>query len=138
MCGETRMRVSKPPVMTGACHCRGCQRLSASAFSLTAIIPADGVEVIGETSIGALHRESKYEYCPHCLNWLLTRPAGMPFVNVRPTMFDAPDWATPFMETCVSEKLPWASTAAVHSFDRYPDEADYGRLMQDYAQRMKA
>jgi len=32
----------------------------------------------------------------------------MPFVNVRPTMFDVPAWSTPFMETCVSERLPWA------------------------------
>ncbi len=138
MCGQVRLRVSARPVITGACHCRGCQRLSASAFSLTAIIPADGVEVMGETAIGALHGESKYEYCPRCLNWLLTRPAGMPFVNMRPTMFDVPAWSTPFMETCVAEKLPWANTSAKHSYPGYPPESDYGRLMQEYAEQARA
>ena len=135
MCGQVRMRISLPPIMTAACHCRGCQRLSASAFSLTALIPSEGVEVIGATAIGALHGPSSYEYCPNCLNWLLTRPAGMPFVNVRPTMFDIPEWSTPFMETCVSEKLLWAKTAAQHSFDQYPAADDYGPLMAAYAAR---
>ncbi|MEY4784877.1 MAG: hypothetical protein RIR41_2812, partial [Pseudomonadota bacterium] len=106
---------------------------SVSAFSLTAMIPAEGVEVIGETAIGGLHNASKYEYCPNCLNWLLTRPAGMPFVNVRPTMFDVPAWSTPFMETCVSERLPWARTAARHSFAKYPGNEDYGPLMAEFA-----
>jgi hypothetical protein len=134
MCGRVRLKVSAPPIMTAACHCTGCQKLSASAFSLTAMIPAEGVEVIGETAIGGLHNESKYEYCPNCLNWLITRPAGMPFVNVRPTMFNVPAWSTPFMETCAGDKLPWAKTSARHSYDRYPPEADYGRLMQEYAE----
>ncbi|HOZ26241.1 MAG TPA: GFA family protein [Hyphomonadaceae bacterium] len=135
MCGRVKLRVTLPPIMTAACHCGGCQKLSASAFSLTAMIPTEGVEVIGDTAIGGLHNASKYEYCPHCLNWLITRPAGMPFVNVRPTMFSVPAWSTPFMETCAGEKLPWAKTSAVHSFDRYPQEADYGPLMQEYAAR---
>ena len=52
MCGQVKLRVSAPPIMTAACHCTGCQKLSASAFSLTAMIPAEGVEVIGETAIG--------------------------------------------------------------------------------------
>lgn len=133
MCGQVKLRVTLSPIITAACHCTGCQKLSASAFSLTAMIPAEGVEVIGETAIGGLHGESRYEYCPRCLNWLVTRPAGMPFVNVRPTMFDAPAWATPFIETCASEKLPWATTPAKHSFAMYPPEDSYGPLMAAYA-----
>jgi len=133
MCGQVRLKVSIPPIMTAACHCTGCQKLSASAFSLTAMIPSEGVEVIGDTAIGALHNASKYEYCPNCLNWLITRPAGMPFVNVRPTMFNVLAWSTPFMETCASDKLAWAKTSARHSYAQYPPEADYGPLMAEYA-----
>lgn len=138
MCGQVRMKVSAPPIMTMACHCTGCQKLSASAFSLTAMVPAENVEVFGETVIGALHGDSKHEYCSRCLNWLLTRPAGVPFVNVRPTMFGVPAWSTPFIESFVSEKLPWAVTSAVHSFDRFPGPGDYGPLMQAYAARVQA
>ncbi len=137
MCGECRMRISVPPIITMACHCRGCQKLSASAFSLTAMIPSEAFEVIkGEPVVGALHGASQYFYCPHCLNWLFTRPAGMDmFVNIRPTLFDAAAWSTPFIETCVSEKLPWARTSAKHSFDQYPPAERYGALMAEYAEQ---
>ena len=140
MCGQVRMKVSAPPIMTMACHCTGCQKLSASAFSLTAMIPSQGFEVLhGEPQIGALHGASKYFYCPNCLNWLFTRPAGMDaFVNIRPTMFGVPTWSTPFMETFVAEKLPWAWTTARHSYPGFPPESDYGRLMQEYAAQAHA
>ena len=60
MCGRVRMRISAPPVITMACHCTGCQKLSASAFSLTAMIPSAAFEVTkGEPAIGALHGASQ-------------------------------------------------------------------------------
>jgi hypothetical protein len=136
MCGQVRMRISAPPIITMACHCTGCQKLSASAFSLTAMIPGAAFEVTkGEPAIGALHGASRYFYCPNCLNWLFTRPAGMDaFVNVRPTMFDVTTWSTPYIESFTSENLPWAKTSAVYSYDRFPAPADYARLMQEYAE----
>lgn len=134
MCGESRLRVSVAPIITMACHCKGCQKMSASAFSLTAMVPAQGFEVIkGKPQVGALRGASQYFYCPQCLNWLYTTPAGVPFVNVRPTLFDIPQWSTPFIESYVSEKLPWATTRARHSFDHYPTPDRYGPLMEEYA-----
>ena len=55
-CGRVRLRIAKAPLLTMACHCTGCQRMSSSAFSLTAAIPSDGFEVTqGETVMGGLH-----------------------------------------------------------------------------------
>jgi hypothetical protein len=134
MCGRVRMRVSAPPIMSMACHCTGCQKMSASAFSLTALVPAEAFALLeGETQIGALHGPSAYVHCAHCLNWLYTAPAGMPFVNIRPGLFDAPAWSTPFAETCVGEKLPWATTGAKYSFDKFPPPDRYEPLMREYA-----
>jgi hypothetical protein len=39
-CDEVEIRLSTPPILTMACHCKGCQRMSASAFSLSVAIPA--------------------------------------------------------------------------------------------------
>jgi hypothetical protein len=129
-----RMRITAAPLITMACHCRGCQRMSASAFSLTALIPADGFAIVlGTPQIGALHGEHRYLYCPYCLNWLYTAPAGMPFVNVRPVLFDVPLWRVPFAETCVDDKLPWVTTPAKYSFDRYPPADQFGALITAYA-----
>ncbi len=134
MCGECRMRVSAAPIITMACHCKGCQKLSASAFSLTAMVPAAAFELVaGKTLVGALHGANPYHYCANCLNWLYTELSGAPFVNVRPTMFDVPSWSTPFIESYVGEKLPWAKTTARHSFEKFPEPHQYGALMEEYA-----
>ena len=134
MCGQVKMRISVAPIITMACHCTGCQKLSASAFSLTAMVPADGFEVIaGKTQVGALHGDNPYHYCPNCLNWLYTALASAPFVNVRPAMFDVPAWTVPFIESYVSDKLPWAMTPARHSFEKFPEPHQYGPLMAEFA-----
>jgi len=135
MCGQVRLLVTQPPMMTMACHCKGCQKLSASAFSLTVMIPAAGFQVLGHApQVGALHKETKYFFCPHCLNWLYTKPSSTDaFINVRPTMFDVPAWSTPFIESYTSEKLPWAHTGAKHSFEKFPGMEQYGPLLAEYA-----
>ena len=134
MCGEIGMRISAPAMITMACHCSGCQKLSASAFSLSAMFPGQGFEVIkGEPVIGALHGANPYMFCPNCKNWLFTRLSGPGLVNVRPAMFDVPEWSTPFIESMVREKLPWAGTPAKYSFEGFPAPDRYGQLMAEYA-----
>ncbi len=135
LCGQIHFEVSAPPILTVACHCRGCQRLTASAFSLSAAIPAEGFAVTrGEPVIGALHGPNRHYFCPHCMSWLFTRPHGMDwFVNVRPTIFDEGQACTPFVETMTAEKLPWATTPAVHSFTGFPPDDAYEGLMKEYA-----
>jgi hypothetical protein len=97
------------------------------------MFPAAAFEAVsGETQIGALHGETPYQFCGHCLNWIFTAPAA-PFVMAGPAMFDAPDWATPFVETDVSEKLDWAATPAQHSFASFPAEDQYGPILAAYA-----
>lgn len=134
-CREVRLEVSAPPLTTMACHCTGCQRMSSSAFSLSAAIPAAGFRVTqGEPVTGGLHGPTRHYFCPHCMSWMFTRPEGMDdFVNVRSTMLDAPHWCAPFIETFVGEKLPWATTPAVHSFDAFPPYEALEGLLQEFA-----
>jgi hypothetical protein len=135
LCGKVRIRISAPPLLTMACHCTGCQKMSASAYSLSAAIPSEGFEIVqGEPVIGALHGPNQHYFCGHCLSWLFTRPQGMDwFVNIRPTMLDDPSWSAPFIETWTAEKLPWASTSAVHSYETFPPMEAYDGLIKEYA-----
>jgi hypothetical protein len=89
-CGKVRIKTSAPPLLTMACHCTGCQRMSASAFSLSAAFPVASFSVSqGETVIGGLHGPAGHHFCAHCKSWMFTRSEGMEwFVNVRPAMFD--------------------------------------------------
>jgi hypothetical protein len=136
-CGRLRVRVTAPPLLTMACHCTGCQRMSASAFSLSAAIPTEGFSVIkGAPVIGGLRGVHRHYFCPHCKSWMFTRPHGMDqFVNLRATMLDDASWFAPFIETCTKEKLPWATTPAVHSYETFPPMAQYAALVAEYAQQ---
>ena len=140
-CGQVRLSIGAAPILTMACHCTGCQRMTASAFSLSAAIPADGFAVTaGEPVIGGLHgAEAHHYFCPRCMSWVFTRAEGLDwFVNLRPTMLDEPRWAVPFLETYTSEKLPWATTPAVRSFAKFPTVEEYQALVGEYAEWAKA
>lgn len=133
-CGAVRVRVTRPPLMAAACHCTGCQSMSASAYSLSLAIPADGFDVTeGEPVLGGLSRDV-HHFCPACMTWMFTRPLGMDwFVNLRPTMLDEHRWFVPFIETFTGEKLPWATTPARHSFETLPALDGFEPLIAEYA-----
>lgn len=133
-CGQVRVRVTKPPLLAAACHCTGCQTMSASAFSLSLAIPADGFEVTqGEPVLGGLNRDM-HHFCPACLTWMFTRPPGLDwFVNMRPSLLDDHRWFVPYVETFAGEKLAWAETPAKHSFATIPEMPEFGPLIEAYA-----
>jgi hypothetical protein len=135
-CGQVRFRVSGAPIITMACHCTGCQKMTASAFSLSALYPSRSFEVLrGEPVVGGLHGATRHFFCPHCMSWLFTRPEGMDeFVNVRTTMLADPGRFPPFVETWTGEKLPWAKTPAVHSFEKLPPMDRYPEMAAEFAQ----
>ncbi len=137
-CGAVRLEITAAPMLTMACHCRGCQRMTGSAYSLSAAIPADAFRVTaGEPVIGGLHGANRHYFCGHCMSWLFTRLDGMDwFVNLRATMLDDPSWFLPFVETCTAEGLPWATTPAVYSFEAMPSMEDFERVTRDYAAQM--
>ncbi len=133
-CNRVKLKVTRAPLLTMACHCRGCQKMTASAFSLSAAIPSEGFQASGETVIGGLHGALRHYHCAYCMSWLFTKPVGVEFfVNLRSTMLDGVDWTKPFIETYTSEKLVWASTPAKYSFSKFPPESDYETLMSEYA-----
>jgi len=134
-CDRLRFCVTEPPLVSMACHCTGCQKMTGSTFSLSLMIMDKGFEVTkGEPVIGGLHGDIRHYFCGHCMSWVFTRPnAEIPFVNLRSTMLDDASWVVPFIESYVSEKLPWATTPAAHSFEKFPEREDYPALIQEYA-----
>jgi len=136
-CGNIRFRITSLPLLTMACHCTGCQTMSASAFSLSMAIPADGFTVIkGDPVIGGLHGDiSRHHHCDWCKSWIFTRvEPELGFVNVRPTMLDDHAGFAPFVEFWTDEKLPWAATPAKHSFSSQPESMEaFGPLVAEFA-----
>ncbi len=135
-CERVRMTISAPPLITMACHCTGCQRMTASAYSLSIAVPADGFQVTqGDPVLGGLQGPDRHHHCPFCKSWLFTRPQGLDFmVNVRATMLDDPRWFQPYVETSRAEGFLWATTGARHSFPGIPAVEAFGPLVAEFAQ----
>lgn len=135
-CGKVAFEVSAKPLMTMACHCTGCQKMTSSAFSLSSLIPSAAFSVAsGEPVIGGLHGSAQHFFCSYCMSWLFTRPEGMDdLVNVRSTMLDDCQSYQPFMETYTDERLEWATTGAKYSFSKYPPQDKFPELIQEFAE----
>lgn len=135
-CGQVEVEVAKPPLMTMACHCRGCQKMTSSAFSLSAAVPADGFRVVrGEPAIGGMHGELQHFFCPWCMSWMFTKMPGMDFVGVRTTLLDGMEWTEPFVETWTDEKLAWAATPARRSFPGFPPADAWPAMIAEFQSR---
>jgi hypothetical protein len=134
-CGQVKVRVTAPPLIAGVCHCAGCQKMSASAFSLTLSLGVDGFEVVeGEPVLGGRQAEPKHYFCPFCKSWMFTRPSDAPWlVNLRASVLDDHSWVVPTIEFWTSEKLPWAETGARHSFPTVLEMAEFGPLVEEFA-----
>lgn len=132
-CGQVRFRITAAPMITMACHCKGCQRMTGGPYSLSIAVPPEGFSLRqGETVIGGVGDPPVHHHCPRCMSWVFTRPEGLPLVNVRTPMLDDPAGLEPFVETFAAERLPFAATGAPHSFDGFPPETAWDGLMADY------
>ena len=139
-CGKVRFEVSGDPLLTVACHCTGCQHMTASAFSLSEGYSTDAFRLTsGEPAVGGIHGPTRHYHCDYCKSWLYTEPDGVDnFVNVRSTLFDEARREAPFVETYRGEGLPWVRTGAAHSYDRLPAMDEWPVLIQQYAGRATA
>ena len=136
LCGKVRFEISAAPVMSLACHCRGCQKLTASAFSLSLTIPTSGFEIVeGSPVKGALHKpDGRYWFCDWRKGWLYTEPPPeFGFVNVRTMLLEEPEGWEPLVEVWTSEKLSWAETPARHSYPENPPMEEFEALASEYA-----
>ncbi|TYC65231.1 GFA family protein [Stappia sp. BW2] len=140
-CGHTSFEVSAPPLITCACHCRGCQQMSSSAYSLTAVMPAPSFKVTEGTPVkgGLQGPEADHYFCPDCKTWMFTRIPGYDeIVNVRSILLDDLRWTEPFMETMTANRLPWVETPARHRYEGFPPPEDFMKLMGEFAAHQQA
>jgi len=129
-----RFKISAPAMLTMACHCTGCQRMTGGAYALSVVVPGAGFEVTaGEPVAGGMRGQIAHMHCPDCKSWVFTRPPGLPFVNIRTTMLDAPEDFPPFADIWVSEKLPWVTPTSGRPFEQFPANEEWPGLMQAYA-----
>jgi hypothetical protein len=111
-CGGVTYELSAPPLAIAACHCRQCQKLSTSAFSITAIIQADSVTFNGEMKDWSRKadngNENAAKFCPSCGNRIYhVNPAEPDKLKLKPASLSDTSIIQPTMHIWVSEKQAW-------------------------------
>lgn len=111
-CGGVSYELLKPPAMVVACHCKECQKLSTSAFSITAMINADDIRFSGEMRDWQRKADSgnvsAAKFCPTCGNRIYHyNPADPQKLKLKPSNLSDTRLIQPTAHIWVSEKQDW-------------------------------
>lgn len=126
-CGAVRYRIAGPRPVVYACHCRECQKQSASAFGLSLSVAADQLTVTGElacwergTDLGS---RTRCHFCSTCGSRVLHVSSTSPGrVTVKGGSLDDPGWLRPVAHIWVSRRQPWVILdPAVPTHQTQPD-----------------
>jgi len=111
-CGEVTYRLLEPPLKIVACHCTECQKLSTSAFSITAIVNENTIEFFGKLSewrrIAGNGNTVAAKFCPTCSNRIYHyNPDAPEQLKLKPCNLSNTAAVHPTVHIWVSEKQSW-------------------------------
>lgn len=113
-CGQLTYKLFEKPKMVLACHCKECQKLSTSPFSITAIIASTAIEFKGELKEWSRSSDSgnknSAKFCPTCGNRVYHyNPADSETIKLKlkPVNLADAEIFKPSVHVWVCEKLNW-------------------------------
>jgi hypothetical protein len=125
-CGGVTYTLLAAPHFIAVCHCRECQKLSTSAFSLTAFVDAENIVFEGEMKdwqrMADSGNVSAAKFCPTCGNRIYHyNPADPDVLKLKPTTLSDTSIIKPSIHIWVSEKQDWYEIPeGVKTFDKQP------------------
>jgi len=125
-CGGITYQLLEQPLLVAACHCRECQKLSTSAFSITAFVKSDTVKFTGEMSEWSRSSDSgnisAAKFCPTCGNRMYHyNPDDVSTLKLKPSNLSDTRVIEPSVHIWVSEKQDWYEIPeGVKVFDGQP------------------
>ena len=70
LCGKVRYSAEAEPIFTGVCHCKSCQKLTGTSFSIVVAIPSPALSVTGDVKVydtkGDSGQATHSTFCPNC------------------------------------------------------------------------
>ena len=127
-CGAVRYAIAGDPLEIYVCHCRECQKQSASAFGITVLVRRSDVQITrGELSWWSRKTDTgrtlKCGFCPTCGSRVLhERPAMPDTISIKGGSFDDPVDLGPAIHIWTSRKLP--GVVIPDGARQYPKEPD--------------
>lgn len=125
-CGEVTYELLEPPSMVAACHCKECQKLSTSAFSITAMVNSNSVKFNGVMKDWSRPSDSgnisAAKFCPSCGNRIYHFDPNDPDkLKLKPSNLSDTSIINPTVHIWVSEKQDWFQIPqGVKVFDKQP------------------
>jgi hypothetical protein len=128
-CGAIRYKINVEPLSIYACHCTHCQQQGGSAFNMSMLVPAAGMEVT-KGELKQTHRVADSGnkifgyFCPDCGIRLFHRPEANDQMRiVRPGTLDDTSWVKPIAFVWTQSKQPWFELPeGIPSFEKGPPE----------------
>jgi len=142
-CGGLRYHISNEPIFTQACHCRLCQRQTASAFIIRTMIESshfhgDSGELIcvdGPTGSGRGQKVYRCAICKVQIFSIFNNSDVMTFLKTA--TFDEPEHFPPQAHIFTKSKLSWVNLdGAIPRFEEYYNKEEL--LSKDSLARRKA
>ena len=113
-CGAVRYRLTAPPLIVHACHCRDCQKQTGSAFVLNiwiekAHVAADHLVPHSVMLTAGSGKPHEVFFCPDCGTRLWSKYHAAPgdTVLLRVGTLDHPERVKPDVHIFTRSKLPW-------------------------------
>ncbi len=112
-CRNIAYRVTGTPVTLFACHCRECQKQSASAFSMALWLRKRKVELLSgelKTWVRTMPsgRKMACDFCPICGSRVFHRHMDLPeMISIKPGTLDDTSWLRPVGHIWKKRAQPW-------------------------------
>ena len=125
-CGNIAYQLLEPPLLVVACHCKQCQKLSTSAFSITAVVNVESVKFSGDLKewqrLADSGNKNYAKFCPNCGNRIYHFDPDRPdTIKLKPSNLSDTRILNPSAHLWVSEKQAWIQIPDdVKQFDRQP------------------
>ena len=125
-CGGVTYQLLSEPMMVVACHCKECQKLSTSAFSITAMVARDSVKFNGKMTewrrSAASGNINGAMFCPTCGNRIYHfNPQAPDKIKLKPANLSDTGMIKPTAHVWVSEKQDWYDIPeGVAVYDKQP------------------
>jgi hypothetical protein len=134
-CGAVRYRLSAPPLMIYNCHCKNCQKITGSAFVVSAsVLESSFVIVKGtpkriEWTADSGNRRFG-DFCGDCGSRIVNgQVPSMGVLSLRAGTFDDTSWVEPVGDIWTRSAQPWVRFGPLTA-ERQPK--DYSQFVEHF------
>lgn len=120
-CGALRYRITAPPIDTGYCHCRICQRTTGAPVLAWTHVPIEAFDVTqGRPVVYKSSPWGERHFCGACGTQLLYRDSEAPkTLDINVGSLDDPEAVTPDYHIFTASRIGWFEVA--DKLPRHPD-----------------